>query len=71
MSWRIPFAFRSVAPVAVASCRAAAAFGAALVVSTGTAGGVAVSGQVTDEQGFGIFNADLDFEDRDTGQIIF
>ena len=32
---------------------------------------MSVSGQVVDEQGFGIFNVDLDFEDRDTGQVIF
>jgi hypothetical protein len=32
---------------------------------------VTVSGQVVDEQGFGIFNVDLDFRDLGTGDIIF
>ncbi len=30
-----------------------------------------VSGQVVDESGFGVFNVDLDFFDRNLGQIIF
>lgn len=32
---------------------------------------VTVSGQVVDERGVGIFNVDLDFIDRDTGQVVF
>jgi len=37
----------------------------------GPASAVTVSGQVVDEDGFGIFNVDLDFEDLSTGQIVF
>ena len=36
-----------------------------------SASAVTVSGFVRDEFGFGIANVDLDFFDRDTGQIIF
>lgn len=50
---------------------ACAALAALVALSPSLARAVVVSGQVTDENGFGIFNVDLDFLDRDTGQIIF
>lgn len=43
----------------------------ALTVVPGSVHAVTVSGQVTDEQGFGIPAVDLDFFDRNLGQIIF
>lgn len=80
---RIRSASRSVAalaalpfPVARALATAtpiagAVLFAAAVALLPVAAGAVVVSGQVTDEQGFGIFNVDLDFFDRNTGMIIF
>ncbi|GJM45446.1 MAG: hypothetical protein DHS20C21_22880 [Gemmatimonadota bacterium] len=44
---------------------------ALLLMAASGATGVTVSGQVVDELGFGIFNVDLDFFNRDTGQIEF
>jgi hypothetical protein len=43
----------------------------AVAVHAESASAVTVSGQVVDERGLGIFNVDLDFEDLDTGEIVF